>query len=115
MSPFSLPTSEQTALDTVVARLVEGLDPEAIFLFGSRARGTARADSDFDLLVVTRSEDGEAAYDHDRAYAPLLGSGIGCDVVPCPKHDFDAEKQLPTSLCYEAYRHGRKLHERPII
>jgi predicted nucleotidyltransferase len=104
--------SEDEALAAVVRRLVEGLDPEAIYLFGSRASGAARPDSDFDLLVVTRAKDGEAAFDFDRAYAPLLWLGVGCDVVPCPKHEFDSDKERPTSLCHLAVHKGRKLYER---
>ena len=61
------------ALDEVIGRLAAALNPVAIYLFGSRALGTARPDSDFDLLVVTRPEDGEAGYDYARAYAPLAG------------------------------------------
>jgi hypothetical protein len=41
------------ALAEVINRLVEALNPVAIYLFGSRARGTVRPDSDFDLMVVT--------------------------------------------------------------
>lgn len=104
--------SEQEALEAVVARLAAHLDPEAIYLFGSRARGDARPDCDFDLLVVTRTADGEAGYDYDRVYEPLAGLGVGCDVIPCPKHEFERERDLPTSLCYVAYRTGRKLYER---
>ncbi|HPD15936.1 MAG TPA: nucleotidyltransferase domain-containing protein [Planctomycetota bacterium] len=32
-----------------------GIRPEAIYLFGSRARGRAGADSDIDLVVVSRA------------------------------------------------------------
>ena len=39
-------------LTPILARLVERLNPEAIWLFGSRAEGRARPDSDYDLLVV---------------------------------------------------------------
>jgi HEPN domain-containing protein/predicted nucleotidyltransferase len=39
-------------LDDVVGRLVERYDAERIILYGSRARGRARQDSDFDLLIV---------------------------------------------------------------
>ena len=104
--------SEQAALQAVVGRLVDRLDPEAIYLFGSRARGDARADSDFDLLVVMRSDQGDAAYDFDRAYEPLLGLGVGCDVIPCPKDEFERERELPTSLCHKVYHTGRMLYER---
>lgn len=31
-------------------------DPEKIILFGSRARGTAHADSDFDILIIQDSD-----------------------------------------------------------
>ncbi len=100
------------ALDEVVCRLVEALDPVAIYLFGSRARGTARPDSDFDLMVVTRPEDGEAGYDYVRAYAPLVGRGIACDVLPVLAPDFLEDKDDPTSLCYEVAHHGQKVYER---
>jgi predicted nucleotidyltransferase len=107
--PFA---SEDDALKAVVGRLVERLDPEAVYLFGSRVFGGARPDSDFDLLVVTRTEDGDAAFDYDRAYAPLLGLGVGCDVVPCSSHDFESEKERPTSLCHLVFHKGRRLYER---
>jgi predicted nucleotidyltransferase len=41
--------SEAQALDAVVVRIVGAIDPGAIWLLGSRARGDARPDSDFDL------------------------------------------------------------------
>lgn len=40
------------ALRPLVARIVRDAAPLDIWLFGSRARGDARADSDWDLLVV---------------------------------------------------------------
>jgi len=40
-------------LAEAVDRLVEGLHPRAIILFGSRTRGTNRPNSDYDLLVVS--------------------------------------------------------------
>jgi uncharacterized protein len=39
----------------MVRRLVLALQPESIYLFGSRARGDGNADSDFDLLVIVAS------------------------------------------------------------
>lgn len=39
-------------LDRVVQHLVEALDPLAIYLFGSRARGDASDESDYDLMLV---------------------------------------------------------------
>lgn len=40
----------------MVGRLVERYDPERVVLIGSRARGDAAPSSDYDLLVVKRTE-----------------------------------------------------------
>ncbi|MDO8631666.1 MAG: nucleotidyltransferase domain-containing protein, partial [Phycisphaerales bacterium] len=39
-------------LKMISDRVIKAFDPLRLILFGSRARGTARADSDIDLLVV---------------------------------------------------------------
>jgi predicted nucleotidyltransferase len=41
-------------LRQMVQAIVREVDPEAIYLFGSRARGGAGPDSDVDLLIVER-------------------------------------------------------------
>ena len=107
--PFA---SEEEALAQVIARLAGALDPEAIWLFGSRAEDRHLPDSDFDLLVVTKIEDGEAGFDYQAAYAPIIGLGVGCDVVPCRSDDFEEESSDPTSLCWHVLKTGKKLYER---
>ncbi len=42
-------------LDTLV-RLLQRYDPEQIILFGSRARGEADVYSDYDVIVIKRTE-----------------------------------------------------------
>ena len=69
---------EDARLAEAVNRLVEGLRPRAIILFGSRARGINRTDSDYDLLVIS-----ERLLDYDEVYRPVAGRGLRCDVVPC--------------------------------
>ena len=44
--------SQPQCLPDAIERIVRGFDPLRIILFGSWARGEARADSDLDLLVV---------------------------------------------------------------
>jgi HEPN domain-containing protein len=43
-------------LDRLVKQIVKKVDPVAIYLFGSRARGDANRDSDYDLLIVVPDE-----------------------------------------------------------
>ena len=104
--------SEEEALTQVVAILARELDPEAVWLFGSRAEGHHAPDSDFDLLVVTRTAAGEAGLDYDITYAPIMGLGVGCDVVPCRADEFADEIKDSTSLCWRVLHTGKKLYER---
>lgn len=69
---------EDARLSEAVKRLVEDLHPRAIILFGSRARGTNRTQSDYDLLVIS-----DRLLDYDQVYQPVAGRGLHCDVVPC--------------------------------
>ena len=47
-----MPDVTAALLDQIVRTIVDEVDPEQVVLFGSRARGDARPDSDVDLLVV---------------------------------------------------------------
>ena len=69
---------QDVRLAEAVTRLVEGLHAHAIILFGSRARGANRADSDYDLLVIS-----DVLLNYDEVYRPVAGRGLRCDVVPC--------------------------------
>jgi len=103
--------TEDEALRGVVERLVNGLNPVEVWLFGSRARGGHQPDSDFDLLVVTRPEDGENGRDFGWVRRPLRGSGVGCDVVPVRLDDFKAEMDSPASMVPEVMREAVRLYD----
>lgn len=49
-------TDEQQVIEKVVRQLTETLPIERIILFGSRARGDADIDSDYDFLVIMDSD-----------------------------------------------------------
>ncbi len=109
LGPFR---SINAALTFLVGRLRTALRPEAIFLFGSRAEGTERPDSDFDLLVIL--PDGETGPpDYLAAYAPVAGCGLGVDVVPCQMTDFKADRNKPGTIAYAADKEGRLVYARP--
>lgn len=102
---------EASALAFLRDRLVASLRPRMIWLFGSRARGDHRPDSDFDLLVVLPDGLADAAYDHKGVAAPLVACGLPFDVVPCAWADFATDRDIPGSLVNRAVTEGRLLYQ----
>jgi len=103
---------EDAAIAFIRDRLVVSLDPESVWLFGSRARGDRRADSDFDVLVVLADERGNEAHDYRYVREPLLGAGLPLDVVPCAQSEFDRAKGEPGTIIHAAVSEGRCLYRR---
>jgi len=104
--------SEEHALSALVDRLVEAFDPDAIYLFGSRARGDGTPLSDFDLMMITSSEEDEAEGELAAAYAPVQGLGIACEIIPCSRATFEREKRARTGICHTVAHEGRLVYER---
>jgi predicted nucleotidyltransferase len=102
---------EAAALAFLRDRLVARLRPRMIWLFGSRARGDGREDSDFDLLVVLPNGLPERAYSNFAVAEPLIACGLAYDVVPCSWSDFLAERDEAGSLVNRATREGRILYQ----
>lgn len=104
--------TEDAALRAIVEKLVSVLCPRAVYLFGSRAEHRARPDSDFDLVVVLDDDAPDEQATYERAYAPLCGSGIGCDVVPCRASELDEVLHDATNPWHRSWTNARKLYER---
>ena len=65
-------------------RLIVCRDVGAVVMFGSRAQGTARADSDLDLAVICQEPEltGEQRTERWRTYRKAIGTlGCGVDLV----------------------------------
>ena len=97
-------------LDTAVRRLVAALRPERIYLFGSRARGDADQDSDFDLLVVVPEVVGSPYRLHQRAHDVLWGLGAPVDVLVVSRERFERQRGVAASLPATVEREGHLLY-----
>ena len=94
-----VPLLEQdTVLREMVDRLVHALHPDRIYLFGSRARGEAGPDSDYDLLVVVSASDLPAHRLDLLAFRALCRVGAAKDVVVYTREEFEWRSRAASSL-----------------
>ncbi len=93
-------------------------DPEMIILFGSRARGDAREDSDFDLLVVAE----KAKWKHSsrrqeilRLQLALPRKGRAIDLLLYTPDDVDEWRGSLNHVIARAFEEGHILYDRHAI
>jgi predicted nucleotidyltransferase len=70
------------SFEVAMQRVAAELQPEQIIFFGSRACGDARADSDYDILIVADGDSHELAR---RASKVLRGRDFALDLLAFPE------------------------------
>lgn len=102
--------TEDETLAALVRRIVEAAHPKRIILFGSRARGTARPDSDYDLMVVEEkiTDRVREMARLDEALSPLR---LPSDILVVREEDFQRRSRRPGNVYFEAAHEGKVLHE----
>ncbi len=109
----SLPHLDSALRHSIVERIVAAVAPEKIVLFGSRARGTHRPESDIDLLVVQASD--EPRYVRSRPiYAALsdLPFEVDTEIIVFTPGEVREWSAAPTAFVTTAIREGTVLYER---
>jgi predicted nucleotidyltransferase len=108
-------TADTRSADEIIAemtrRIVEKFDPLQVILFGSRARGDARADSDVDLLVVLPQVE-NTRLTAVAILSELRGLGMAKDVVVTTPDEIAAWGKLIGTVLEPALREGRVLYDR---
>ncbi|MCY3017929.1 MAG: nucleotidyltransferase domain-containing protein [Planctomycetota bacterium] len=111
----SMVQADEKLLAQMVAALVQDIQPERIYLFGSYAQGRATADSDVDLLVVEDAPFGEGRSRWSelwRIRRALAAFGLPKDILV---YSVDEVKRWRGSLNHiigHCVREGRLLYER---
>ena len=104
--------TQPVVLEQLIQRVVAQLEPEEIWLFGSRAEGRARPDSDYDLLAVLPDQTPEARLNPLDTWKLAVGLGVAADIVPCTRSEFEEEKHEIDTLALAAYLRGKRIYER---
>ncbi len=98
-------------LERLTKRIVQFEQPEKIILFGSQAQGTATEDSDFDLLVISRST--LPRYQREvRLTRRLFGSGLAFDLLVLTPDELEQRVRANGPFLREILSSGKVLYER---
>ncbi len=105
------PPSEQTGAPLLPSRFRARIDaelhPVELWLFGSRAKGTARPDSDWDLLAVVHDDAPDDLLDPVGVWRRLRDlSAERVDVITVPRHEFEQARHWLGSLSQIATTEG---------
>jgi predicted nucleotidyltransferase len=108
--PVPINLESDPMLAEIVQRLITEFGPEQIYLFGSRARGEAGSDSDYDLMVIVPQATEPGYRLAQRAHSLLWGLGVAADILVWTREQFDSRRQVVASLPATILRQGRLLY-----
>jgi predicted nucleotidyltransferase len=99
-----------TSVEEAVNRIVEQFHPAKIILFGSRARGSAKRDSDVDLLVVmdVTGSKRRQAVEIDLA---LANRTFPLDLVVVTPEEFEKYRDVACHVVCPAVREGKVVYD----
>ena len=89
--------TENQIIEAIKSTAHEYIPDAEVMLFGSRARKDERTDSDYDILLVTKSNltPKEKLPLRTRIRKALLSLGIRSDILIQSKNEVDQKKDLP--------------------
>jgi predicted nucleotidyltransferase len=105
MVPF-----DDNLIRDIVQRIVAAAQPDKIILFGSRGRGNARPDSDFDILVIKESDEPGDRRDA-RLYHALVGLNAPVDLITYTPEEVEDWSGVPQAFITTAVREGKIVYE----
>ena len=110
-----MPDVTDALLDRMIRTIVDEVDPEQVILFGSRARGDARPDSDVDLLVIESEPFGPGRSRHAeevRIGGALPATPVARDILVYSRDDIEQWRGSLNHVAARALREGRVLYAR---
>ena len=98
--------------EPLLKQVVSVFGPRRVILFGSRARGDARADSDFDLVVVLDDDVPNEHLSSRRRYEAHRGFSTPVDIIPCREGVLKERGRAIGSFAHTVLTEGVVVYER---
>ncbi len=121
-APFQTEPGHDPRARAVAEAVYDAVRPVAVILFGSRARGDYRDDSDVDLLVITADDENgdwrgryvEACAAANAKTGALYGPLMSVDVVQMPVSKFADCRRAKNHVAGQAVRDGVIVSQQPL-
>lgn len=112
-TPDSVARGADQQLDEMIQRILTVGNPDKIVLFGSRARGEANPDSDYDLLLIETST--LPRYKRAARYRrALIGTAPSKDVLVWTPAEVEKWSGVPNAFITTVLREGVVLYDRQV-
>ena len=96
---------DQNIIDKIINSILQVVIPDKIILFGSQARGEARSDSDYDILVIKKDIEDELVLER-ALYRNMISVGVGVDIIVKTPEGVERAKDRFISVVKEALQEG---------
>ena len=97
--------SSDPVVERVVKIIAEAIHPQKIILFGSRAKGTARPDSDLDLVVIYTGEKSKRQVKLD-IHRLLEPASVPMDLFVLSPEEMQRQRHVANTLAREVAERG---------
>ncbi len=103
---------DKDILDKILNSIFKVVVPDKVILFGSHARGNARPDSDYDILVISGQIEDELKTER-LIYRALLdfNDPVGVDLIVKTPENVTKAKSMLVSVVKDALKEGIVIYE----
>jgi len=98
-------------LDKAIEIIIRSVDPDKIILFGSRARGDHKKESDYDICVIKKGVSHRRKV-AQQIYRFLYGIGVPVDIIVETPEKFEELKDNPFMIYKEISKSGKLVYEK---
>ncbi|MCX9089529.1 MAG: nucleotidyltransferase domain-containing protein [Candidatus Methanoperedens sp.] len=98
-------------LDIAIEIIIRSINPDKIILFGSRARGDNKKESDYDICVIKKDVSHRRKL-AQQIYRFLYGVGVPIDIIVETPERFEELKDNPFMIYKEISKYGKVVYEK---
>ncbi len=96
-------------LEKIIEKILEVIIPDKIILFGSRSKGIARKGSDYDLLIIQKSNESNRKIAQKLYFH--LDLPVSLDLIVQTPETIEINKKMFYSVVKDALKEGKVVYE----